>query len=264
MADYIDVHAHLTGEEYEAAGGVEAVLARAKAAGVTRVICSGYDLSSSCRAAELADNYEGVYFTAGFQPEEIDGASESEIEKLKPLLRSEKCAGVGEIGLDYHFPDNPSADKQKAFFVRQLELANEAGLPVVIHSRDACADTLEILRGNRDKLEAGFLMHCYSYSAECVREFAALGGYFSFGGTSTFKNAKKVKEAARLVPIDRLLTETDCPYLTPEPYRGSFPNEPKNVEHVLKNLAALREENEEELKTRVLKNAGTLFFKLKI
>ena len=263
MANYIDVHAHLTGEEYESVGGVEAVLERARAAGVTRVICSGYDLPSSYQAAALAEKYEGVYFTAGFQPEEIEDVDESEVDGLKPLLSHEKCVGVGELGLDYHFPDNPSAEKQKAFFVRQLTLADEAGLPVVIHSRDACADTLELLEKYRDKLKAGFLMHCYSYSAECVREFSKLGGYFSFGGTSTFKNAKKVKEAAKLVAAERILTETDCPYLTPEPYRGRFPNEPKNVKHVLENLAVLREENEEELKTRVCKNAETLFFKLK-
>ena len=144
-----------------------------------------------------------------------------------------------------------------------MKIADETGLPVVIHSRDAAADTLEILRENKSLLKRGGLMHCYSYSSEMVREFSALGMYFSFGGTSTFKNAKKVHESAKAVASDRILTETDSPYLTPEPFRGVFPNEPKNVKHTLANLALLREEKEEELERQILENAERLFFRLK-
>lgn len=259
----IDVHCHLTGGEYERSGGVSAVLERARAAGVGAVICSGFDLDSSYRAAELAEKYEDVYFCAGFQPQELKKYRDGDLERIAELANASKCVGIGEIGLDYHYPDNPRRELQKEIFVRQIRLADEAGLPIVVHSRDAAADTLEILKENKPLLKRGGLMHCYSYSSEMVREFSALGMYFSFGGTSTFKNAKKVHESAKAVASDRILTETDCPYLTPEPFRGVFPNEPKNVNHTLANLALLREEKEEELERQILENAERLFFRLK-
>lgn len=260
---FIDVHCHLTDEKFASVGGTEEVLRRAREAGVRGFVCAGFDLASSYAAAELAEREDDVYFCAGFQPEELSGFRDGDLEKLSELLKLPECVAVGEIGLDYHFPDNPGKELQKELFAAQLALAAEAELPVVVHSRDACADTLEILRSNRSLLKRGGLMHCYSYSAESVRDFAELGFYFSFGGTSTFRNAKKVKESAALVPADRILTETDCPYLSPEPFRGVFPNEPKNVVYVLKNLAVLRREEEEVLKARIVANAKRLFFKIK-
>jgi TatD DNase family protein len=148
-------------------------------------------------------------------------------------------------------------------FVRQLALADELGLPVVLHSRDAAAETLEILQQNAHLLKKSGLLHCYSYSAEMVDEFAKLGLYFSFGGTSTFKNAKKVWESVKRVPVERILSETDCPYLTPVPLRGEFPNQPKNVCYVAARLAELKEMDENELCDRIEQNARTLFFKLR-
>ena len=136
-------------------------------------------------------------------------------------------------------------------------------ISIYLHSRDAAQETLEILRENRGLLKKGGLMHCYSYSPEMTKDFLELGLYFSFGGPSTFKNAKKVWESVQRIPADRILTETDCPYLTPVPYRGVFPNEPKNVKYIAQNMAVLRSENEEELKKQVLQNAKTLFFRLK-
>lgn len=266
MNALIDAHCHLTSEEeYERAGGVKSVLAAAKAAGVETLIVSGYDLPSSESARELAENNDGVFFCAGFQPEEIKKYETGEEnflraeEALKKLLTHKKCVAVGEIGLDYHFPDNPSKAFQREIFKRQIELAYHAALPVVIHSRDACADTLVILKEERAKLGKGFLMHCFSYSAETVAEFAALGAYFSFGGTVTFKKAEKTARAALAVPKDRILTETDSPYLTPEPLRGKFPNTPANVAYVTCRLAALRGEKEDELRAQVLENAARLF-----
>ena len=267
MSALIDAHCHLTSEEeYERAGGVQNVLAAAKAAGVETLIVSGYDLPSSKSARELAENNDGVFFCAGFQPEEIKKYETGEAdyycaeEELKKLLTHKKCVAVGEIGLDYHFPDNPSKSFQREIFKRQIELAYHAALPVVIHSRDACADTLEILNEEREKLGKGFLMHCFSYSAETAAEFAALGAYFSFGGTVTFKKAEKTARAAIAVPKDRILTETDSPYLSPEPLRGNFPNTPANVGYVTRRLAALRGEKEEELRAQINKNAARLFF----
>ena len=266
----IDVHCHLTDEsEYQAVGGADGAIAAADAAGVDTLIVSGFDAASSSAAARLAARHKGVYFCAGLQPEEIapceNNAEEYEcaLGAVQGLFGDKKCVAVGEIGLDYHFDNNPSKPFQREAFLRQMEIACEAGLPIVIHSRDACADTLEILRTHRELLQNGFLMHCYSYSAEAAAEFAALGGYFSFGGVVTFKNAEKVKRAAAAVPQDRILTETDSPYLAPEPYRGTFPNTPANVVRVAEVLAGLRGENFEDFCAVVRENAARLFKKLK-
>ena len=260
---FIDVHCHLTGEEYDAVGGIDEVLNRAIGAGVDRMICSGFDLQSSLRAKELAERYDFVYFCAGFHPSELDKYQGGDLEEIRKLCRHEKCVALGEIGLDYHFDDNPPKEVQRELFLRQLRLADEEGLPVVLHSRDAAQETLEILTENQALLKHGGLMHCYSYSAEMMECFLKLGLHFSFGGPSTFKNATKVQECVQCIPAHRILSETDCPYLTPVPYRGVFPNEPKNVEHVTKNLAQLRNEKTEEFAKTVFENAKTLFVKLK-
>ena len=260
---YIDVHCHLTGAEYDAVGGVEEVIARAKESGVGSIICSGFDLDSSRISAEIARTHENVYFCAGFHPSELAKYREGDLEEIRALCQSEKCVAVGEIGLDYHFEDNPPIKVQRDLFIRQLSLADEMGLPVVLHSRDAAQETLLILQEYQHFLKKGGLMHCYSYSAEMMAEFEKLGLSFSFGGPSTFKNAKKVQECVQRIPAIRILSETDCPYLTPVPFRGVFPNEPKNVKHVVENMATLRNENEEELKEQILQNAKALFFRLK-
>ncbi|MBQ8446191.1 MAG: TatD family hydrolase [Clostridia bacterium] len=260
---YIDIHCHLTGGEYEEIGGVDGVLARARENGVGRIVCSGFDLTSSYIAAEIAARHDDVYFTAGFHPSELHKYQDGDLEKLRALCADQKCIAVGEIGLDYHFDDNPAPEMQRELFIRQMTLADEVGLPVVLHSRDAAQETLQILTENKELLKKGGLMHCYSYSPEMVADFAALGLYFSFGGPSTFKNAKKVQECVQRVPCNRILSETDCPYLTPVPFRGTFPNEPKNVKHIVENMAILRNENEKELQKQILDNAKTLFFRLK-
>ena len=260
---YIDIHCHLTGDEFDGIGGVDGVLARAREQGVSRIVCSGFDLNSSTVAKNLAEKHEEIYFCAGFHPSELDKYKDGDLQKIRALCQHEKCVAVGEIGLDYHFDDNPPKETQRRLFVEQLRLADEVGLPVVIHSRDAAQETLEILRENRGLLKRGGLMHCYSYSAEMTRDFLELGLYFSFGGPCTFKNANKVVESVQRIPATRLLSETDCPYLTPVPYRGTFPNEPKNVVFVTEKLAELKQENKEQLKKQIWENAQALFFKLK-
>lgn len=260
---YIDVHCHLTGGEYDELGGVAGVMKNAGENGVGIVICSGFDLTSSKISAELSEKYPDLYFCAGFHPGELAKYKDGDLDEIRALCAHEKCVAVGEIGLDYHFDDNPPKEVQRDLFIRQLVLADEVGLPVVLHSRDAAQETLLLLQEYKRLLKKGGLLHCYSYSAEMMSEFEKLGLYFSFGGTSTFKNAKKTQECAQRVPGSRILSETDCPYLTPVPYRGVFPNQPKNVKYVVENLAALRKENEKELKDCILHNAKTLFFKLK-
>ena len=259
----IDVHAHLTGEEYDSVGGVDGLLARMKADGVGRVIASGYDVDTSIRSMEIAEAHEEVFFCAGFHPSELARLKDGDWERLEELCAHEKCVAVGEIGLDYHFENNPEKNVQKEAFLRQLQIADRLALPVVIHSRDGAEDTFELLSAHQDLLKYGGLMHCYSYSPEMLLRFAELGLYFSFGGTSTFKNAKKVWASAQCVPAPRILSETDCPYLAPVPLRGTFPNEPKNVRYVVENLAALRGVSREEMEIQIESNAKALFKKLK-
>ena len=258
----IDVHCHITGEEFGESGGLQGILARAKENGVTRVIASGFDLPSSFLSMRFSEIHEEIYFCAGFHPSELYKYKNGDLERLKVLCGHSKCVAVGEIGLDYHFEDNPPKEFQREMFVKQLRLADELCLPVVIHSRDACLDTLEILKEHKTLLKRGGLMHCYSYSAESAEEFLKLGLYFSFGGPCTFKNAKKVWESVRRIPAARILTETDCPYLTPAPYRGVFPNEPKNIKYIVERIAQLCEKNEKEIEKSVEENAKRLFSKL--
>ncbi len=259
----IDVHAHLTGDEYSEVGGVAGLLSRMRADGVERVIASGYDTVTSKRSKEIAEEHEEVYFCAGFHPSELGHFQDGDWEKLEKLCAHEKCVAVGEIGLDYHWENNPSKETQRAAFIWQLEMAHRLGLPVVLHSRDAAEDTLAILQEYKHLLSHGGLMHCYSYSPEMLLRFAELGLHFSFGGTSTFKNAKKVWASVQCVPATRILSETDCPYLSPVPFRGVFPNEPKNVRCVVERLAELRGVSVEEMAAQIEQNAKALFQKLK-
>lgn len=258
---YIDVHCHLNDAAF--ADTAETVVQRMSAAGIGLAICSGFDLESSYAARELSEKYDFIYFSAGFQPQEIGKYKEGDLERLRALLRHKKCLALGEIGLDYHYPENPAKDFQKELFAQQLALADEEGMPAIIHSRDCAEDMLSLLCENRDLLGHGGLLHCYSHSAEQIAAFAALGLYFSFGGTSTYTNAKKVKKSAAAVPADRILTETDSPYLMPEPFRGTFPNTPANIPCIVKELALLRGVGEAEFCAQVERNARRLFKKLR-
>ncbi len=259
---FIDAHCHITGDEFDEKGGIDGVLARANEAGVGIIVCSGFDLASSKRACELAERYDSVYFCAGFHPSELAKYNEGDLDEIASLCQSKKCVAVGEIGLDYHFDDNPPKDVQKDLFIRQMRLADELGLPIVLHSRDSANETLEILEEHKSLLKKGGLMHCYSYSPEMADRFLSLGLHFSFGGPTTFKNARKVCESVQRIPIERLLSETDCPYLTPVPFRGGFPNEPKNVQYVVERIAQLKELSVEETAKQLESNTKKLFFKI--
>ena len=260
---YIDVHCHLTGGDYEHVGGVQAVVKRAKADGVERMICSGCDLDCSFEGAELAHAYENVYFCTGFHPGELKKYKAGDLDKIASLCNDKKCVAVGEIGLDYHFDDNPEPALQRELFIKQLEIANAYQLPVVVHSRDSAGETFDILETHKSLLKHGLLLHCYSYSPEMAQRFLKLGAYFSFGGPCTFKNARKVVDSVREIPMDRIMSETDCPFLTPEPLRGQFPNEPKNIPHIVRKIAQIKETDEAQMRTQIYENAKRLFFKLR-
>lgn len=254
---FVDTHCHLNHEDY---GDVSAEISRFQAAGVGFALTVGFDLPSSRESVEIASSHEGVYAAVGYHPTELHKYKDGDFDELIALARREKCVAYGEIGLDYHYPETDKPLQEK-FFVAQLELAHALKLPISIHSRDDAEDMYRILKDNRSKLEYGAVLHCYSHSAELCKEFLKLGLYIAFGGTVTFKNAKKVAASAQLVPKERLLTETDSPYLAPEPYRGSFPNTPYHIPVICKKLAALRGEDERETEAYIAENTRRLFLR---
>ena len=250
----IDSHAHLTDRRYN---DVAAIIERYLAAGGEILVDIGYDEATSKGARDNSKKFDCVYFTCGFHPSEE--AKDNDLSVLRTLSRSEKCVAIGEIGLDYHY-ENVIKARQEDLFVRQLFIAHEEKLPVVIHSRDASGDMLRILKEHKDLLSDGFLMHCYSESAEQAKNYLDLGAYFAFGGTITFKNAKK-EDVVRSIPLDRLLAETDSPYLAPEPKRGTL-NEPENVRFVYKKLSVITGVSFEELERITRDNFLRLFKKI--
>lgn len=252
--ELVDVHAHILDPCFE--NDLDEVVKRADDSGVRKIICSAYDLSSSQKAVEIANKYEKVYATVGIHPENLDGVNfDSDKNKLCQLAENKKVVAIGEIGLDYHFTSE-NKDLQKEIFEKQIQLANELNLPIVVHSRDAMGDTIELLKKNKPKKES--LMHCYSGSIESAKILINLGFAFSFGGVVTFKNAKNVVEVVKNLPMDKILLETDCPYMTPVPFRGQR-NEPKNVVYVADEIARIKDLNIEEVAKITTENAKRIF-----
>ena len=255
---FIDAHCHLDGGHY---ADLSSVLKRARAVGVEKIITAGCDLKSSELCKNISEEYDFVYFTAGYHPTELNKYREGDLEKIAKLCMHKKCVALGEIGLDYHYEDTDKP-KQKKFFEEQLKLAHELHLPVQIHSRDSAADTLAILKERAGIITDGALMHCFSYSTEIASEFSKLGVYFSFGGTSTYKSGKKARRTIRALSDDRLITETDSPYLSPESKRGVFPNTPESIPEIAETMADARGCGVAEITERIWENAHRLFSKL--
>lgn len=255
---YIDVHCHLDGDCY---GNLGALFDRLQTVGVEKVVAAGFDLKSSEFSANLAKKRGMCYFTAGFHPTELKNFKDVDLEKIAVLARHEKCVAIGEIGLDYHYPDT---DKilQKEVFAEQLKLADRLGLPVQIHSRDAAEDTLEILAENKRYINNSGLMHCYSYSVEVAQELKKLGFKFSFGGTSTYSGSKRARRVVAALDLEDILSETDSPYLPPQSKRGLFPNTPESIPEIVANIAMLRGISPECAAEAVWNNAHDLFKKL--
>ncbi len=251
----IDVHAHFAEEGYEFPAEWEKI----KAAGVRTVILASDTLAHAKWHSEFAKTHDGCYFTVGVHPSELENFGRKAVETLEEWAADEKCVAVGEIGLDYHYPD-PDRAAQRAAFEAQLDLAEELSLPVEIHSRDACADTLAILRERFGRMGSGFLMHCYSYGRENLEDFLELGAYFSFGGVVCFKNARRVIESVEACPLGRILSETDSPYLSP--FRGEK-NTPANIPVIAEKLAAVKGVTLYEMIEAIRGNAARLFPKLK-
>lgn len=249
-----DSHCHLDDEKFDL-DRAEAI-ARMREAGVTRCTCVGSDLPSSRRCLELAQQYGFIYAAAGVHPHEAKDAPADYLEQLKALLAQPKCVALGEIGLDYYYDFSPR-DIQKQVFSEQLELAWQLDVPVILHIRDAHGDAYDMLRARADRLPQG-VIHCCSASAELVREYVKMGFYISFAGPITFKKAASVVSASQAVPLERLLIETDSPYLTPVPLRGQR-NEPAYVRYVLEKQAEVHGVSAEELAQITTQNAMRLY-----
>lgn len=249
--ELFDSHAHLCDEAFS--NDREDVVQKCFEAGIKYITEIGYSYDTSKKAVELAKRYETIFAVVGAHPDECN--TDIDLSYIKRLAIDEKVVAIGEIGLDYHY-DNTNKEKQKKYFIEQIKIANELNLPVVIHSRDADMDMLEILKHN--KINAGFIMHCFSSSVEIAKEIIKLDGYISISGTVTFKNAKNVVEVVKIVPKDRLLIETDCPYLAPVPYRGER-NDSSYVIKTAEKIAEIRNETIEEIAETTKKNAMRIY-----
>ena len=252
---YFDSHCHLNDESM--LSGIEETLSFCRQAGIAAMVCIGYDLASSRRAVELSFRYPEVYAAIGFHPENLQGASLDDLDAIRELAKAEKVVAIGEIGLDYHWFKDPEERKaQHPWFIAQIELANELGLPISVHARDASEDTYTILSSHPAKY--GAVLHCYSGSVEMMDRFIELGVYFGFDGPITYKNAVTPKECVKHCPIDRLLVETDSPYLSPVPFRGK-PNSPAYIPYIVEEMAKLREIDPETLNAQLWNNFANVF-----
>lgn len=240
----IDTHVHLDDPNFDR--DRDYVINSLLENGITRVYNIGSDIVSSRASVDLASMYEEVYAVVGIHPHDASTYNEYIEKELIELSKNEKVRAIGEIGLDFYY-DNSPRDIQEEVFRKQIELAHTLNLPVVIHSREASQLTFEIVKEYKEKYpEMKFLIHCFSQSVEMMEEYMKLGVNISIGGVVTFKNARTVKDVAKAVPIENLLLETDCPYLSPVPHRGKR-NEPKNVKYVAEEIAKIRNINVKEL-----------------
>ena len=255
--EYFDTHAHYDDEKFE--GDREEVLRRIYNAGVTKCINMGCDIKSSEKAIEIANSHKFIYAAVGLHPEEIPQDEEEMLKTISQIkglaTQNKKVVAIGEIGLDYYWRQD-NKELQKEAFIKQIELANELRLPVSIHTRDAIDDMIAIIRKN--KIEYGGVLHCCPFNRELVKHAIENGLYIGFGGTSTFKSSKNAKEILNMVPEDRILIETDSPYLSPEPKRGTR-NDSSNLKYVVEKLAEYKEIEPEKIAKLTYDNAKRLF-----
>lgn len=237
--------------------------------GVTKLVCAGYSLESSKQAIQIAKEHSFIYATAGISPNDIPGAQEETIEQnkfetqfdkqlkeLENLAKQDKVVAIGEIGLDYHW-NKENKKQQKQAFIEQIKLANQLNLPIVIHTREAVFDTLEILKNEMPAINKG-VFHCCPLNLDLIKEGLKLGFYISFAGPITFKNAKNANEAIEQVPLDKILIETDSPYLAPEPVRGTT-NNSSNVKYMAEKIANVKGISVEEVAKATYQNAEKIF-----
>ena len=251
----IDTHAHYDDEKFDE--DRDELLTSLSSHNIGIVINSGASMKGVRDTIALTEKYDFVYGSAGIHPNEVSELENEEAyEELKELALKDKIVAVGEIGLDYYW-DEPDREVQKKHFERQLELAREIKKPVIIHSRDAAADTLDIMKSLHAE-EMGGTIHCFSYGEEMAREYLNMGFYLGIGGVITFKNSRKLKEVVEYMPLDRILLETDCPYLSPEPNRGKR-NSSLNLPYVVEKIAEIKNISEEEVIQATCDNARRVY-----
>lgn len=249
-----DTHAHYDDDAFDE--DREELLGSMQANGVGKIVNIGASLNSCKQTIELMQKYDFVYGAIGVHPNEVEELSEESFAQLKEWCKSEKCVAVGEIGLDYYY-DEPTPEIQKKWFIRQLNLAREISKPVVIHSRDAAKDTIDIMKEQHAE-EIGGVVHCFSYTKETAKIMLDMGFYIGIGGVLTFKNGVKLKEAADFIPMDRIVLETDCPYLAPVPFRGKR-NSSLYLPYVVSVLAEIKGISEEEVRRITWENAHRMY-----
>jgi TatD DNase family protein len=254
---FVDSHCHLDDARFDV--DRDAVIERARAAGVKYLLAVGGGGGADALDAALpiAARYDGIYAAAGIHPHEAERAEPRHFEKLREAARAPKVVAIGEIGLDYHYDHSPREAQKKAL-AQQLEIAREARLPVIVHSREAWSDLTEIFVGEWKSSGLGGILHCFSGTMEDARPFLDMGFWVSFAGNLTFKKAGNLREAARALPLDRLLAETDSPYLAPQPVRGQR-NEPAFVREVTRELARLQGLSEAEMGELTVRNFERFF-----
>lgn len=232
-----DSHAHYDSHQYDE--DREEVLLGLKDRNVAKIVDISADLDGIAKVLELADKYDFVYASVGVHPDEVEELTDADLDYMRQQCKHSKVVAIGEIGLDYFREEEygKSRDKQKEWFRKQLELARELDLPVIIHSRDACEDTLAIMKEYSD---LRYVMHCYSYTKETAKELLNMNCIFGIGGVVTFKNSKKLKEAVEFIPVDKIILETDCPYLAPDPFRGTR-NDSGLISYVIEEIARIKE-----------------------
>lgn len=251
-----DTHAHYEDEKFDP--DREKLLASMHTNGISKIVNVGSSLETVRKTIDLAEKYDFIYAAVGVHPSETDCLDEKAFEWLRKQAKHPKTVAIGEIGLDYYWEkEEKIREKQRKWFRRQLTLAKEQNLPVIIHSRDAAEDTFMIMKEAHEMQVSG-VIHCFSYSAQMAEEYVQMGYYIGVGGVVTFKNAKKLKETVEKIPLSYLVLETDCPYMAPEPFRGKR-NSSLNLPYVVKKIAEIRGITEQEVLAVTEQNALRLY-----
>jgi TatD DNase family protein len=257
--EFFDSHAHYNDEKFN--NDRDEVISSVKAEGITRLVSVGYNIESSQFAEKISDKYDFIYYSCGISPNDLPQTEEElwkNLQEIKKIVNQKhrKLVAIGEIGLDYYW-NKENAELQKLAFIEQIKLANEYDLPIIIHTREAVADTIDILKNKQIALNTG-IFHCCPLNRELVKEALKLGYYISFAGPITFKNSKNAVEIIEMVPLDRILIETDSPYLSPEPNRGKR-NDSRNVKYMAQKIAEVKQMSLEEIAKITYENANRVF-----
>lgn len=251
---FVDTHVHLNDDQFK--DDLQEVIDRALAEKVTTMVVVGFDRPTITRAMALAEQYDFIYAVIGWHPVDAIDCTEEDLLWIEELAANDKVVGIGETGLDYHWDKSPK-DIQQKVFRKQIQLAKKLQLPIIIHNREATGDVVQILK-EEEAYTTGGIMHCFSGSVETAHECIAMNFMISLGGPVTFKNARQPKEVAKEIPLEKLLIETDAPYLAPHPYRGKR-NEPSYVPLVAAEIARLKEVSIEEIGVATTENAKKIF-----